>query len=158
LVPIHPQLKKLGLLGFWEHLTRKREKRLFPELPYHEKNKYGYQMQKWFNGTYTNKKNCDIRTPNTSFHSLRHTFETILANKVEMPVHKLEMMMGQKPSGGVSTGRYIKPIDLQERYKYVKQVSFDECIDFGAIKPWRQQAFVKRGSSVTKGSSSGKQN
>ncbi|WP_081763566.1 site-specific integrase [Imhoffiella purpurea] len=140
LIPIHRKLIHLGLIEFAQST---KTERLFPELTYNERNKYGYKAQKWFNTTYTNQANCNIQTPNTAFHSLRHNLETYLANKLEMPIHKIETMMGQKPSGGVSTGRYIKPIELQERSDYINKVNWDHCIDFKAIRPWKQQAFAR---------------
>ena len=141
LVPIHNQLIELGFLDFFESVKDRKEERLFPDLPYRGDNKYADKLQRWFNNTYTNKANCNITTPKTSFHSLRHTLETYLGNTLEMPIHKIEVMMGQKPTGGVSTGRYIKPIDLEERKKYLNKVNFDDCIDFKKIRKWTHHEF-----------------
>jgi hypothetical protein len=52
-------------------------------------------------------------------------------------------MVGQKPDGGVTVTRYIKPIDLQQRYDIIKQVNFDKVIDFTKIKGWRRHRFAK---------------
>lgn len=141
LIPIHSQLIKLGFLDFFNSVKDSNEERLFPDLPYRSDNKYADKLQRWFNNTYTNKSNCNITTPKTSFHSLRHTLETYLGNILEMPIHKIEVMMGQKPTGGVSTGRYIKPIDLEERKKYLNKVNFEDCIDFNKIRKWKHHNF-----------------
>ncbi|MDD2725589.1 MAG: site-specific integrase [Methylovulum sp.] len=143
LVPIHKTLIDLGLLDFIETLKQKNKVRLFPELQYKGKNKYADKFQRWFNTTYTNAKNCNITTPNTSFHSLRHTFITHLANEMNIQPHQISTMVGQKPDGGVTVQRYIKPIDLEQRNNILKEVNFDKSIDFLKIKKWQHHRFAK---------------
>lgn len=143
LVPIHQKLIDLGFLGFVEALKQRKEDRLFPELPYRGKNKYADKFQRWFNNTYTKAKNCDITTPNTSFHSLRHTFITHLSNEMNVQAHQISAMVGQKPDGGVTVTRYIKPIDLKQRNDILQKINFDKSIDFLPIKNWQNHRLAK---------------
>ena len=143
IVPLHKQLIDLGFLDFYTQIEKNKSARIFPELPYRGRNKYGDKVQKWFNPTYTNKRNCNITTENTSFHSLRHTFITRL-DDVDVPTHHISMIVGQKPDGGVTAKRYIKKIELQKRNGYVQRLNFDDCIDFGKIKPWNLHKFNRK--------------
>jgi integrase len=144
LVPIHQKLMDVGFLKFVEAVKQGNEVRLFPDLPHRGKNKYADKFQRWYNNTYTNAKNCNITTPKTSFHSLRHTLITHLSNELTIPPHQIAVMVGQKPDGGVTVTRYIKPIDLRQRHEIIKQVNFDRAIDFSKIKDWSQHPFAKR--------------
>ena len=143
LVPIHHQLVNLGFLDFYNQIKSNKSERIFPELPYRGKNKYGDKLQKWFNPTYTKKRNCNITTKNTSFHSLRHTFITRL-DDLDVPIHHISMIVGQKPDGGVTAKRYIKKIELEKRNEYVQKLNFEDCIDFGQIKPWHLHKFNRK--------------
>ena len=144
LIPIHKQLISLGFIDFYESVKHRNEERLFPELPYRIKNKYGTKAERWFNDTYTNEINCNIKTPNTSIHSIRHTVITHLSNDLDISEKKIAMMVGHKSDGGRSTGRYIKPIDLKDRDKYLQKINFNDCIDFSKIRGWKHQQFAKK--------------
>jgi len=101
LIPIHKKMIELGFLDFVEHQKKSKHKRLFPELPFvSNNNKYGDKLQRWFNRTYT--KNCQIKTVNTSFHSLRHTVITHLVNDKKIDPNRIAIGFGQTPVGGVN--------------------------------------------------------
>jgi integrase len=146
IIPIHKQLIEIGFLDFYEKVVKRKSKRLFPELPHRGKNKYADKCQRWFNNTYTNNRNCNINSPNTSFHSLRHTFSSRLDDE-GVPDHHISMIVGHKPDGGVTVRRYIKKIELEKRNGYVQKLNFDDCIDFQKIKPWHLQKFNKNSST-----------
>ena len=113
------------------------------ELEYRgKKNKYADKFQRWYNNTYTNKSNCNI-TSRATFHSLQHRFINEL-ERLDVPIHRIAPIVGQKPEGGVTVRRYIKPIDLEERHKLIKKINYKNCIDFSAIRPWKNNRFARR--------------
>lgn len=144
LIPIHHELINLGLLDFIEMRKKNRELRLFPELTYQaDRNKYAGNVTKWFNDTYTNKKNCNITTPSTSFHSLRHTVINYLSHKVNIPESKFAYVLGHKPEGNIATDTYIKPSDLSVSAKWFKKLNFSHCIEFDRIPNWKRFRFAR---------------
>ncbi|MDD5126441.1 hypothetical protein, partial [Methylovulum sp.] len=66
-----------------------------------------------------------------------------LANEMNIQPHQISTMVGQKPDGGVTVQRYIKPIDLEQRNNILKEVNFDKSIDFLKIKKWQHHRFAK---------------
>ena len=143
LVPIHPKLIDLGFIEFYETIKKMKHKRVFMELKYKgHKNKFADKFQRWYNNTYTNKNNCNI-TSKATFHSLRHKFINEL-ERLDIPLHRISAMVGQKPDGGVTVRRYIKPIDLQERHKLIKKLNYKKCIDFSAIRSWKYNRFAQQ--------------
>lgn len=144
LIPIHQELINLGLLDFVEIRKKKRESRLFPELEYKaDRNKYAGSVTKWFNETYTNKKNCNITTPNTAFHSLRHNVINYLSHKINIPESKFAYVLGHKPEGNIATDTYIKPSDLSVSAKWFKRLNFSHCIAFDKIPNWKRFRFAR---------------
>ena len=106
LVPIHKRLIELGILDYHRSLKTAKQKRLFPDLPYvSNNNRFGDKLQRWFNRTYRNE--CGISTPNTSFHSLRHTVITHLVNDKGVDPNKIAIGLGQTPVGGVTQTVYV---------------------------------------------------
>jgi integrase len=142
--PIHPKLIELGFLDFVAARRLSKELRLFPELPYRGENKYADKAQKWFNKTYTNERNCNILTPKTSFHSLRHNFISFVTNKLQVPEATFAYYVGQTPKGGVTTVRYSKPEELKEAHKLFSKINYGEIVNFDAIRGWKHQMFARK--------------
>jgi hypothetical protein len=132
--PIHPRLIKLGLLRFVEQQRSRGEARLFPELPYDAHNKYAQKMKRWWNRTYT--KQCGIKTPKTSFHSLRHALVNYLQKQLSIQPHEFAHFIGQTAQGGEAATRYLKP-ELPNFEKRYRRLKFDHCINFKLIRAWR---------------------
>jgi integrase len=74
LVPIHPELTRIGFLKFvdWICLTASEEARLFPLLVLSRKGSFGEAWAKWF-GDY--KRRLGIKNKASVFHSFRHGFK-----------------------------------------------------------------------------------
>ena len=143
LVPIHKRLIDLGSLDYLEEAKRKRVERLFPELPYvGPTNKYGDKLQRWFNRTYTGKNQCNITTPNTSFHSLRHTVITHLVNEKGVDANKIAVGFGQSHSGGVTQTTYSKTATLKDYKVYFDSIDFDSCYDYKSIRKWDKHTYA----------------
>jgi integrase len=73
IVPVHPELVKIGFLGYVEQMRAADHDRLFPELRPDADGCYS-AFQKWFNdrGRFLDKTGA--KTPKTPFHSFRHSF------------------------------------------------------------------------------------
>jgi integrase len=143
-VPIHKTLINLGFLDYVEHLKKKGEKRLFPELPYNGgRNKYATRMTKWFNSTYTNKVNCNITTPNTCYHSLRHNVINYFAHKIGLNSTMFAYVVGQTPVGNVSDKTYIKAAEIIQLADWYSKLDFSYCIDFKKIPNWKRFPFAR---------------
>lgn len=142
--PIHKQLIALGILEFADYQRKRGEQRLFPELPYHDKNKYANKMQRWYNTTY--EKKCGL-TGRTSFHSLRHTTINYLKKQLKLDTNSFVDWIGQTASGTESDRRYVKRLTLQEFHKIYRKLAFD-CIDFSNLRSWRAQAFHREATGA----------
>jgi integrase len=142
LVPVHQNLLKLGFIDYWESI-KKTHVRLFPELTYkRDENKYGNDIQKWFNRTYCNKRNCNITTAKTSFHSFRHTVITHLATVHSISENKVAAGLGQSATGGVYETRYAKHHAYSNYAKYFDLIDFSDCFDINKINYWKKHKFV----------------
>jgi integrase len=143
LVPIHNKLIQFGFLDYVA-TVKKKHARLFPELTYkRDENKYGNDIQRWFNRTYINKKNCNITTPKTSFHSFRHTVITHLATVHNITENQTAVGFGQTAKGGVYETRYSKHNAFERYAKYFDLINFDDCYDSKKIRNWKHHIFSK---------------
>jgi len=87
LVPAHKKLLELGLIDFVNQRGKGLSPRLFPSFPYSEKNGYGRNVGRWFNGKFL--PTLGLKEPGLVFHSLRHTMVTNLSqNDVEESIVK----------------------------------------------------------------------
>jgi integrase len=71
IVPIHSCLVALGFLDYVERLRSEGQGRVFPDLPYQSSDGYGRNLSRWCNEVLLTK--LGIKSPELSFHSLRHT-------------------------------------------------------------------------------------
>lgn len=71
IIPIHPELKRIGFLEYAEGLRHQGERRLFPDLPIGNKGYHSDPFQKWF-ARFLRKASASA--PRTSFHGFRHNF------------------------------------------------------------------------------------
>lgn len=144
-VPIHHELIKLGFLEYVEYLKKAGHERVFPELKYNgERNKYATDLTKWFNRTYTNKVNCNITTPKTSFHSFRHNVINYFAHELDIAASKFAYVIGQKPEGNIAVTTYIKASELKVFASWYKKLDFSDCIDFKQIANWKRFPFARQ--------------
>jgi integrase len=74
-VPVHPDLKKFGLLDHHAKMAAAGERRLFPELTRAKTESLSDNFSKWFSGFL---EAIDAKTKRTSFHSFRHTYRDAL--------------------------------------------------------------------------------
>ena len=109
IVPIHPELAKLGFLEYASAQRDSMCERLFPALKVDQKGYYSGQPSKDFSA-YLEK--IGAKTAKTSFHSFRHNFKDACRNAGIHPDlndillgHSLPGMAGRYGSGTVLTSR-----------------------------------------------------
>jgi integrase len=112
LVPVHDVLIEQGVQEFCE-AAAKRVTRLFPDLSYDAQNGYGRNVGRWMNESLLVK--LDIKTPTLTFHSLRHSFNTQLAQK-DTPEHLQKAILGHTQSG-MSYNVYFREGFLPDQLK-----------------------------------------
>lgn len=95
LVPVHSVLLEQGLQDICE-AAAKRHTRLFPDLSYEAQNGYGRNVGRWMNESLLVK--LGMKIPTLTFHSLRHSFNTQLAQK-DCPEHLQKAILGHSQSG-----------------------------------------------------------
>ena len=145
LVPVHKELIRLGFIEFVCELKKQGEIRLFPELPYNgNKNKFANKAMRWFNNTYTNALNCNIQTPKTSFHSIRHSVLDYLQKIGKINLSEWAELFGQLAAGNEGQRRYAKSHELPEFEQCINKINFNHCLDAQSIRPWTRQEFAKR--------------
>ena len=71
-VPIHPELKKIGFMEYVETQRKKGETKLFPNLKPNKKGYYADSVGGWFR-RFLKELNADAERRN-SFHSFRHNY------------------------------------------------------------------------------------
>jgi len=134
LIPIHPQLIKLGLLEYVE--LRSGERELFPECASLQENtSVSHKFQKWFNRTYLNAKNCNI-TGKKSFHSFRHSVANHL-KQLGFAEHRVSELLGHQGHSTITYGRYGKGSSLSSKLELIKALEFN--IDFDDIMNFNQK-------------------
>ena len=118
LVPVHPELKRVGLLDYVQTQTDKGETRLFPELE-KRRDGYGQTASKWF-GRY--RERCGITEEGKVFHSFRHTFVDHL-KQAGIPKEHIAALVGHE-DGSETFGRYGKDFHPSILQKAVSNIAF----------------------------------
>lgn len=108
-IPLHAELVRLGLPEYAAAMQKAGHKRLFPLLPVSEVNNAGGAFSSWF----SKLKSSSGWGLDTTFHSFRHTVETLLRRAEAYPLH-IDKYVGHKHDGGEGSKTYAKvfPEDL----------------------------------------------
>ncbi|NRP86926.1 hypothetical protein GFPCMMHI_02837 [Ensifer adhaerens] len=99
-IPIHKTLKEIGFLRFVERQRKRKQKRLFSEMPKAADGTYSTAYSTKFGNTL---KALDIKHEKNSFHSFRHCFEDACLNS-RIPVDFINALQGHTQQG--MAGRY----------------------------------------------------
>lgn len=123
-LPVHPELVRLGLLEWVAKLRERGCARLFPDLPGVDQSELSDLFQKRF--AYWQKKVLDIDQPGVSFHSFRHCFRDAL-REAGVPIDATRALGGWARSGGVEEryGQGTRPATLA---KWLAEVSYPGLI------------------------------
>ena len=119
LIPVHPELEKLGLLKHVDKLRIKKEKQLFPELP-RQRDGYSQTPSKWF-GKF--KIKVGITSQFKVFHSFRHTVANTL-KQADVPRDQAAEILGHDRGKDVTYGRYGKSSEAKRQLEVIKKVDF----------------------------------
>ncbi len=126
LVPVHPQLLKLGLGAYIENIRATTESTecdayLFPHLPADRFGRRGKFAGDWY-GQFL-RTTCGVTDTKVTFHSFRHTFATALKHaEVEGPI--IAELLGHTMQGQ-TFGRYAKKYRPSMLYTAVSKIGFD---------------------------------
>lgn len=104
-VPVHPELIRLGLWSFVEGARQSGRELLFPDVTRDQLGKWGDGTSKWFARLV---RNLGLSGRALSFHSFRHTFEDALK---EVDLH-------DTPVGNAITGRWSPGVSKNYGSKY----------------------------------------
>jgi integrase len=95
LVPIHPNLQRMGLIGYAKDRQSGGELRLFPELRADTFGQHSGRFSRWFSRFLVS---CDAAAERTCFHSFRHSFRDALREA------RVDREIGLALGGWTSTG------------------------------------------------------
>ena len=119
LIPVHPELERMGLLEQVKKLKGQRETRLFPELQ-RSRDGYGQGPSKWFGKL---KKSLGIASKNKVFHSFRHTVANTL-KQADVPRDQAAEILGHDRGKDVTYGRYGKPAEAKRGLEVIKKLDY----------------------------------
>ena len=86
IIPLHPKLLDLGLLGYAKQIQSQNQEKLFPNLKKMKSTGYGTMISHWF-ARYL--KRLGIKKKGKNFHSFRHTVvNKLITTKVYEPFIK----------------------------------------------------------------------
>ena len=125
LVPIHSELRKIGLLDYVADLRARGEVRLFPELKWSEYHGYAAAPSKWFS-RYLRKLGLKSGEGCKDFHSFRHTVADQL--KQQGVSESLAGALLGHTSGGITFGRYGKDFQPEILVKIVELIELNSSI------------------------------
>lgn len=110
-IPMHPELIRLGLLEYAKAIQAAGHERLFPMAPVSGINNAGGALSSWF----SKLKTASGWGPEHTFHSFRHTVETVLKRAKE-PAYQINAYTGHAHGGGAADDHYthLEPADLLE--------------------------------------------
>jgi len=118
-VPVHPELERIGFLAHWHEMRKRKERRLFPDLPMGANGYYSDPFQKWF-GRFL--EGVGARKPKTSFHSFRHTYRDAL-READISAERVKALGGwANTEVQEDYGKGLKPATL---YQEIKKVRFE---------------------------------
>lgn len=142
LVPIHDELIRLGLLDRVADLTRRGERRLFPEITPRASagDDFGATFSRWFSRYRTGlaertdpagRRFAPLGAKGLVFHSLRHTFITRARETRAMTDAQLDRIIGHK--GQAMRDTYTGDLSLPGLAEAVNAVRFD--LDLSHLLP-----------------------
>jgi integrase len=103
-IPMHPELVRLGLPEYAAEMRKAGHERLFPMAPVSAMNNAGGPFSTWF----SKLKTANGWGPENTFHSFRHTIETMLKRKQVYPFN-INAYTGHKQPGGDADTTYSHP-------------------------------------------------
>lgn len=123
MIPLHPELVRLGLPAWRNRLESEGHKRLFPELSYDATKGYSKAAVKWFSG-YLARLGW-TRNTRKVFHSFRHTLASYCLNRLKLGEALTAQISGHQRSKSVLGTTYRKDEPPREVVESIARVIFD---------------------------------
>ena len=120
LVPVHPDLTRIGLLHHHADVQRSGHQRLFPDLPKCSDGLYSSAFSKWFG---KHKRKVGITNPRVTFHSFRHTVINHLKQS-GVEESRIKELVGHKDNS-ITMSRYGKRYEPAVTLGTVRALGYD---------------------------------
>lgn len=118
IIPIHPELKRLGLFALVEKRRKRNERKLFPDLRIGGDQYYSDAFQKWFS-RFLGK--IGVKDRRISFHSFRHTFRDA-TRRARLEIDEVNALAGW--SAGTMADRYGQGNPLKRLARSVAKLHY----------------------------------
>ncbi len=122
-VPIHPELERIGLLAFAEHMRSKGESRLFPELAPDSLGYLSGTFSKWFNDKRRFLGKVGVASPGVSFHSFRHNYRDAL-REAEISLERVKALGGWRRDSEGEESIYGRGLRAATLYGEIKKIHY----------------------------------
>ena len=122
-VPVHPELERIGLLVFAEHMKSKGETRLFPEIAPDTLGYLSGTFSKWFNDKRRFLGKVGVASPGVSFHSFRHNYRDAL-REAEISLERVRALGGWRRDSGGEESIYGRGLQAATLYAEIKKVRY----------------------------------
>lgn len=137
LIPLHPELIKLGLLDYVEQVKAAKQPRLWMVLSRAAKSgKYQRKFKDWYNGTDRRtgfRKTYISVDPLKTFHSTRHTITNFFKQNA-FQEHVVAELLGQEHPN-ITYSTYGNPLRAQTKLTTLEKLHYD--VDFfGQLGHW----------------------
>jgi integrase len=124
-IPIHPELVRLGLLDWRLKVEGAGHSRMFPEWKRHEvTGRYSAMASRWFNDTHLKQTLGIDRSRKKVLYSFRHNFVTGLG-RIGMPEEKAVWITGHTKGSTVLKSVYDKGPKVSELAGYIEKLDFE---------------------------------
>lgn len=125
-VPIHPELKRLGLLQYLDRVRQSKQDRLFPLLTWTAGKDWSSKIRTWWNETF--QKGLLSDTTGKSFHSLRKNFiDQFKQSRVYIKASDREVvqsMVGHEGMDDVTSQHYEGKFPPETQYKILCKLNY----------------------------------
>lgn len=120
-VPVHPELERIGFLTYAEQKREEKVTKLFPELPRGANGYYSDPFSKWFSGTGRFLDKLGLKSKQTTFHSLRHTYRDAMR---EANFSRDVVLQLGGWAGGRTDDDYGKGLRASTLYREIEKVAY----------------------------------
>lgn len=111
IVPVHPELVRIGFLRYVDAMSRQGQEWLFPG---RRVDRFGHRtgnFTKWWHRHLRDPQGCNVLDPRLVFHSFRHTFKT-LCRLAKVPEDVHDALTGHSSASSVGRGYDVVPVEL----------------------------------------------
>ena len=124
ILPMHPELLRLGLDKYVEALRAAKYDRLFPELRSNPRYGLGKYAGKWFNSKFMDERLGIERNGKQTTHSFRHTLLTALDRIEGIDLRSRQHIAGHERGKGETDNRYTKDAHPRDLLPLMEKLSF----------------------------------